>query len=102
MVWHVFFVLARLGSVMLSVLTFWYGLSLSPATTAAPGDFNTPTVRVGALTAVVLLQVYLMFNFITDQLRQLRETAPASVRKLTLKPKLPERKKKIEGMIHLH
>nr|BAN20942.1 translocation associated membrane protein [Riptortus pedestris] len=97
MVWHVFFVLARLGSVMLSVLTFWYGLSLSPTNSGSPGDFNTPTVRVGALTAVVLLQVYLMFNFITDQLRQLRETAPASVRKLTVKPKQPTGKKKADG-----
>lgn len=97
MVWHVFFVLARLGSVMLSVLTFWYGLSLAPSNTGAPGDFNSPTVRVGALTAVVLLQVYLMFNFITDQLRQLRETAPASVRKLTVKPKQLVGKKKGDG-----
>lgn len=97
MVWHVFFVLARLGSVMLSVLTFWYGLSLAPSNTGAPGDFNSPTVRVGALTAVVLLQVYLMFNFITDQLRQLRETAPASVRKLTVKPKQVVGKKKGDG-----
>jgi len=92
MAWHVAFVLARLGSVMLSVLTFWFGLS-SQDQSAAWGDFNTPTVRIAALAAVVLLQVYLMFNFITDLLRQIRETQPATVKKLPVK-KAQQNKKK--------
>ncbi|XP_073993372.1 translocating chain-associated membrane protein 1 isoform X3 [Rhodnius prolixus] len=85
--WRSVFVLASLGSVMLSVLTFFYGLtsvSSNNAGASTPGDFNTPTIRISALAAVVLLQVYLMFNFITDQLRQWRETTQTtSVRKLT-------------------
>ncbi|BES92010.1 translocation associated membrane protein [Nesidiocoris tenuis] len=92
MVWHVVFVLARLGSVMLTVLTFWFGLS-SQEQTDAWGDFNTPTVRIAALAGVILLQVYLMFNFITDLLRQMRETQ-TSVRKLPINKKPQQNKKK--------
>lgn len=41
------FVLVRLTSVILSVLTFWYGLALndSPTIDVAGGNFNTQIVR---------------------------------------------------------
>ncbi|XP_014246752.1 translocating chain-associated membrane protein 1 isoform X2 [Cimex lectularius] len=79
------FVLARLTSVILAFLIFWFGLANSNEPSKVEGDFNTPTVRIGALTGVVLLQVYLMFNFITDLLRQIRETSVTTVKKLPIK-----------------
>jgi len=98
MVSHVVFVLARLGTIMLSVLTFWHGLSLSEnqGLDFETGNFNTPAIRLSALISVALLQGYLMFNFITEALRQLREQTPSTVRKLPVK-KTPQPKKKSEG-----
>ncbi|XP_054268771.1 translocating chain-associated membrane protein 1 isoform X2 [Macrosteles quadrilineatus] len=92
----VFFVLARLASIILSVLTFWYGLSLSDTQglDLADGNFNIPPIRLFALGAVCLLQAYLMFHFITDKLRQLREQAPSvQTRKLPAKKTVPKKKK---------
>ena len=41
------FVLVRLGSIILSVLTFWYGLSLSDnqGLDVERGNFNTQLIR---------------------------------------------------------
>ncbi|XP_046673389.1 translocating chain-associated membrane protein 1 isoform X1 [Homalodisca vitripennis] len=92
----VVFVLARLASIILSVLTFWYGLSLSDTQglDLPSGNFNIPAVRLFALAAVSLLQAYLMFHFITDKLRQLREQAPQiQPRKLPVKKAVPKKKK---------
>jgi translocating chain-associated membrane protein 1 len=60
----VVFVLARLASIILSVLTFWYGLSLSDTQglDLATGNFNIPPVRLFALAAVCLLQVTSCFQ----------------------------------------
>merc|ERR1711910_88098 len=53
------FVLARLSSVILAVLTFWFGLSKVPAdqqvVDAAAGNSNTGLVRLNCLVAVCLL-----------------------------------------------
>jgi len=71
------FVLARLGSVIVSVLTFWYGLALAPAETQvvdlSTGNFNTGLFRFNALVAVCLLQAWLMWNFIMFQVKRMRE-----------------------------
>eukprot|EP00096_Caligus_rogercresseyi_P010812 TRINITY_DN404_c0_g1_i1.p1 TRINITY_DN404_c0_g1~~TRINITY_DN404_c0_g1_i1.p1 ORF type:complete len:394 (-),score=153.42 TRINITY_DN404_c0_g1_i1:503-1684(-) len=72
-----FFVLARLGSIILTVLTFWYGLPLAPleeqGIDLAKGNFNTPLLRLTGLLIVCLLQAWLMWNFITLQLKLKRE-----------------------------
>lgn len=74
----IFFVLARLGSISLAVLTFWYGLALAPAEMQVidlpNGNFNTFVFRLNALVAVGLLQAWLMWNFITFHLRRIRES----------------------------
>lgn len=96
---NVLFVVARLASIILSVLTFWYGLSLSEnqGLSIAEGNFNIPAVRLAALASVCLLQGYLMFHFITDQLRQLREQAPpVQTRKAPVK-KVPNKNKNKKG-----
>jgi translocating chain-associated membrane protein 1 len=57
---EVLFVLARLASITLAVLTFWYGLALLPAEQQvidiANGIFNTSLFRLNALVAIGLLQ----------------------------------------------
>lgn len=77
-----YFVLARLGSITLAVLTFWYGLALAPAETQvldrAAGNYNTFLFRMVALVGVCLLQAWLMWNFITFQLRRRREVAASN------------------------
>merc|ERR1712083_1176674 len=54
------FVLARLSSVILTVLTFWYGLAQAPmeqqVVDMAAGNFNTGLFRLNALVAVCLLK----------------------------------------------
>lgn len=60
-VYNGLFVLARLGSISLAVLTFWYGLALAPAEQQVidfkSGNFNTSLFRLSALVAICLLQV---------------------------------------------
>lgn len=76
------FVAARLGSVIISVLTFWYGLALAPAEAQvvdlAAGNFNTGLFRFNAMVAVCLLQAWLMWNFLMFQVRRMREGKGAS------------------------
>ena len=62
------FVLARLGSITLAVLTFWYGLALAPVERQvidlASGTFNTSLFRLNALVAVCCLQVKILPDLI--------------------------------------
>lgn len=48
-IWNFLFVLVRLISITLSVLTFWFGLSLAPSKSDSisllDGNFNTPFIR---------------------------------------------------------
>merc|ERR1719350_1615693 len=71
------FVLARLSSVILTVLTFWYGLAQAPmeqqVVDLATGNFNTGLFRLNALVAVCLLQAWLMWNFIMFQVKRMQE-----------------------------
>ena len=68
------FVLARLSSVILAVLTFWFGLASLPMEQQVldlpTGNFNTGLVRLNCLLAVCLLQAWLMWNFIMFQVQQ--------------------------------
>jgi len=76
------FVLARLSSVILAVLTFWFGLASVPAELQvfdiSAGNYNTGFLRVNALVAVCLLQAWLMWNFIMFQVKRAREAGPAT------------------------
>jgi len=77
------FVLARLSSVILTVLTFWYGLAKAPieeqVLDLATGNFNTGLFRLNALVAVCLLQAWLMWNFIMFQVKRMREAKAFAV-----------------------
>merc|ERR1711978_79049 len=76
------FVLARLSSVILAVLTFWFGLSKVPAEQQVldipAGNFNTGLLRLNSLVAVCLLQAWLMWNWIMFQVKRMREAKPSS------------------------
>lgn len=76
------FVIARLSSVTMSVLTFWFGLASVPADQQvldlATGNFNTPVVRLAALLSVCLLQAWLMYGWIMFQVKRAREAGPTS------------------------
>jgi len=75
----VLFVLSRLGSITLAVLTFWHGLAKALEAEQVidwqNGTFNTPMFRITALVSICVLQAFLMMNFITFQLKKRREDA---------------------------
>merc|ERR1712012_310823 len=73
------FVLTRLGSIILAVVTFWHGLAKFPTEEQVinwhSGTFNTFVFRITALVSLCVLQAWLMMNFITFQLKKRREDA---------------------------
>ncbi|KAK6167765.1 hypothetical protein SNE40_021720 [Patella caerulea] len=88
MVFNVLFVLVRLGTITLAVLTFWYGLEQSNKSMFdfAAGNFNTQIIRINCLTAICFLQAWLMWTFITFHLRKLRERSAVATSKKTRSP----------------
>lgn len=101
------FVLVRLGSIILSVLTFWYGLALSDnqVINVAEGNFNTKTVRLSVLASICAIQAYFMWNFITEQLQQMREqkaldaaSKPKSRKEKTVKKTKKEEKREDDDL----
>lgn len=73
---NLLFVLARFSSVILSVLTFWFGLAKASnqELNMAEGNYNTGLIRLNSLIAVCFLQAWLMWNFIVLQFKRMRET----------------------------
>merc|ERR1719158_1665270 len=96
---EVLFVLARLASITLAVLTFWYGLALLPAEQQvidlSNGIFNTSLFRLNALIAIGLLQAWLMWNFINFHIRRMREKATTSTTSSS-SASFGEKKKKLQ------
>jgi len=98
------FVVARLGSVILAVLTFWFGLAKADeqVLNLETGNFNTSLVRLNCLVGVCLLQAFLMYYFIMAQMRRSREAysaaeelkASATKRKNFLQEKAKQRQAK--------
>jgi len=102
-IWNVLFVLARLGSITLSVLTFWFGLSLTSRSDLSwsEGNYNTPLIRINLLVAVGLTQAWMMWNFINFHLKRLREkAAEVNASKKKQAKKLAEKKKKEEQEVN--
>jgi len=98
MIWNVSFVLVRLGSITLAVLTFWYGLVQVEKSNPGAGDFNTFIVRINCLSAVCLLQAWMMWNFITFHLKRMRERSQAAISgKKYHTTSLKKKDKKIKG-----
>ncbi|XP_074874893.1 translocating chain-associated membrane protein 1-like 1 [Buteo buteo] len=74
-VWALLFVMVRLLTLTLSVLTFGFGLARAenPGFSIADGNFNVLPVRIGCLVAVCLTQAWMMWKFINFQLKKWRE-----------------------------
>lgn len=83
MCWSVLFVAARLITMSLAILTFWFGLGKSDQASfdMAAGNFNNQTVRLACLLAVVLLEAWMAWNFIMFQVKRFRERSNAAPRK---------------------
>jgi len=73
--------LARLGSIILAILTLWYGLALGEQheLDLQTGYFNTPVVRLAVLAGILGLQMYLTFNVINQEIARSREIKGATV-----------------------
>ncbi|KAM9775593.1 translocating chain-associated membrane protein 1 [Syngnathus typhle] len=85
-VWAVLFVLGRLLTLSLSVLTVGFGLANADnqGFDLTTGNFNILFVRITVLAGVCLTQAFMMWKFINFQLRRWREHA--SVQTLKKKP----------------
>ncbi|KAG9356165.1 hypothetical protein JZ751_001009 [Albula glossodonta] len=77
MVWAVLFVVGRLLTLSLSVLTVGFGLAGAEwqGPNLATGNFNTPFVRISALAGICATQAFMVWKFINFQLRRWRERA---------------------------
>ncbi|XP_077296181.1 translocating chain-associated membrane protein 1 [Arctopsyche grandis] len=84
------FVSVRLCTMVVAVLTFWYGLAQEGAV--------QPAIRFGALLTVGALQIYLMYNFITQQIAVVKEMRAQEIALLTkVKPVKKDKIKKDKG-----
>uniref|UniRef100_A0A8D0FFM9 TLC domain-containing protein n=1 Tax=Strix occidentalis caurina TaxID=311401 RepID=A0A8D0FFM9_STROC len=106
--WAVLFVLARLLTLILSVLTFGFGLARAEdqQLNFSTGNFNILAVRISVLASICMAQAFMMWKFINFQLRRWREhssSQPQSVKKkfVTAKGKTSrkERENGINGTV---
>jgi len=75
--YNVLFVLTRPAVIVLSVFVFWFGLENSSVDSINldEGNFNTPLVRISALSVIIVLQVWMLWNFILFHFKKKRENA---------------------------
>uniref|UniRef100_A0A3P9L858 Translocating chain-associated membrane protein n=1 Tax=Oryzias latipes TaxID=8090 RepID=A0A3P9L858_ORYLA len=88
--WALLFVIARLLTLTLSVLTFGFGLPRTEnlGFSLADGNFNVLTVRMTCLAAICLTQAWMMWKFINFQLKKWREHSQSQAsKKKTFSPK---------------
>ncbi|MGH0171855.1 UNVERIFIED_CONTAM: hypothetical protein FKN15_006894, partial [Acipenser sinensis] len=99
--WALLFVMARLLTLTLSVLTFGFGLARSEnqGFSISEGNFNVLTVRIGCLAAICLTQAWMMWKFINFQLKKWREHShnQATKKKITSPKSRPSKKESNRG-----
>ncbi|XP_036293011.1 translocating chain-associated membrane protein 1 isoform X1 [Pipistrellus kuhlii] len=73
--WAVLFVLGRLLTLILSVLTVGFGLARAENQKLdfSTGNFNVLGVRIAVLASICITQAFMMWKFINFQLRRWRE-----------------------------
>ncbi|XP_009993902.1 PREDICTED: translocating chain-associated membrane protein 1 [Chaetura pelagica] len=103
--WAVLFVLARLLTLILSVLTFGFGLARAEdqQLNFSTGNFNILAVRISVLASICLAQAFMMWKFINFQLRRWREhssSQPQSVKKKFITAKGKNSRKERENGIN--
>ncbi|XP_037613126.1 translocating chain-associated membrane protein 1 [Sebastes umbrosus] len=100
-IWAVLFVLGRLLTLSLSVLTVGFGLATSEnqGFDLAAGNFNVIFVRITVLAAICLTQAFMMWKFINFQLRRWREHGQAqTLKKKQVLTKSKSKKDKANGV----
>uniref|UniRef100_A0A3Q0QPE5 Zgc:113278 n=1 Tax=Amphilophus citrinellus TaxID=61819 RepID=A0A3Q0QPE5_AMPCI len=94
--WALLFVIARLLTLTLSVLTFGFGLprTENQGFSLAEGNFNVLTIRMTCLAAICLTQAWMMWKFINFQLKKWREHSQNQAsKKKAVSPKSKPHKK---------
>ncbi|KAM8881670.1 translocating chain-associated membrane protein 1 [Synchiropus picturatus] len=100
-IWAVLFVLARLLTLSLSVLTVGFGLANAEnqGIDLATGNFNILFIRITVLAAICLTQAFMMWKFINFQLRRWREHAQSQpTKKKPVSSKNKTKKDKVNGV----
>ncbi|XP_061522620.1 translocating chain-associated membrane protein 1 [Phycodurus eques] len=100
-VWAVLFVLGRLLTLSLSVLTLGFGLANADnqGFDLATGNFNIIFVRISVLAGVCLTQAFMMWKFINFQLRRWREhTSVQTLKKKQGPSKSKAKKERANGI----
>ncbi|XP_018059586.1 PREDICTED: translocating chain-associated membrane protein 1 [Atta colombica] len=88
------YVFARITTIALTCVVFLYGLRKQEfKLDYVTGNFNTPVVQFSAAVIVSLFQGYLLYFFITKQIKRARENATPIV----VKTKPKQKPKKREG-----
>ncbi|CAH1105761.1 unnamed protein product [Psylliodes chrysocephalus] len=91
---------ARLGSIILAILTLYYGLAQGEQRELdlQAGYFNTSVVRLAVLAGILILQMYLTFNVIHQEIARSRESKVAAVvtKSKTQKKEKSKKSKKTE------
>ncbi|XP_023583512.1 translocating chain-associated membrane protein 1 isoform X2 [Trichechus manatus latirostris] len=86
--WAVLFVLGRLLTLILSVLTVGFGLARAENQKfdLSAGNFNVLAVRIAVLASICITQAFMMWKFINFQLRRWREHSAAQAPAVKKKP----------------
>ncbi|CAI9578031.1 unnamed protein product [Staurois parvus] len=73
--WAILFVLGRLLTLILSVLTVGFGLARAEnqVLDISNGNFNILAIRISVLASICITQAFMMWKFINFQLRRWRE-----------------------------
>ncbi|XP_022904148.1 translocating chain-associated membrane protein 1 [Onthophagus taurus] len=88
--------LARLGSIIIAVLTLWFGLAQGEQQelNIQTGYFNTPLIRLAILGGILALQMYLTFNYINQELQLIAKNSESSGGAVASKGKKKDKSKK--------
>lgn len=87
--WNFVFMITRLVTIVLAVITLWYGHRQNEVAFVDPesGNFNTKLIRINSLLAVVLIQLWMLFNFSTFHIARWREKSREQAAQISSKKK---------------
>ncbi|CAI2350030.1 unnamed protein product [Caenorhabditis sp. 36 PRJEB53466] len=94
--YNALFIVGRFATVVLAVMTFWYGLrqTEAPFVDVITGNFNTSPVRLNLLLAIILVQLFQLAQFVSFHLGRFRENNAKKDKKKTTAAAAPKDKKK--------
>lgn len=75
--WNILFPIIRLATIVITVLTLWYGFrshaTLTPYLNFSTGNWNTDFIRINLLILVAAVQMYALFTFTMFHIRRIKE-----------------------------